>query len=88
MIGFVALKRIAAGDHHLRPGRTRRRWNGKDFPPFASLEIAQHSKDGGFYLLHICATGEVADKSRWKTPCIKQTSSLECKKTNAYARVH
>ena len=61
MSGFVALKRVVLGDHHLRPGRTRHTMNGKDFPAFASLEIAQFPNDSGFYLLHICATGEVAD---------------------------
>jgi len=35
--------------------------NGKDFPPFVRLEIAQYPNDSGFYLLHICASGEVAD---------------------------
>jgi hypothetical protein len=61
MSEFVVLKRVVLGDHHLRPGRTRHHWNGKDFPPFVSLEIAQYPKDSGFYLLHICATGEIAD---------------------------
>jgi len=35
--------------------------NGNDFPPFVRLEIAQYPSDNGFYLLHICASGEVAD---------------------------
>jgi hypothetical protein len=35
--------------------------NGADFPPFVTLEIAQFPSDSGFYLLHICANGEVAD---------------------------
>ena len=61
MSAFVAVKRAVLGDHHLRPGRTRHVVNGKDFPPFVSLEIAQYSNDTGFYLLHICASGEVAD---------------------------
>jgi hypothetical protein len=26
-----------------------------------SLEIAQYPNDSGFYLLHICASGEIAD---------------------------
>ena len=61
MSAFVAVKRAVLGDHHLRPGRTRHSLNGKDFPPFVSLEIAQFPTDSGFYLLHICASGEVAD---------------------------
>jgi hypothetical protein len=35
--------------------------NGKDFPPFVSLEIVQYPNDSGFYLLHFCASGDVAD---------------------------
>lgn len=61
MSAFVMLKRVVLGGHHLRPGRTRHSMNGKDFPPFVSLEIAQYPNDSGFYLLHICASGEVAD---------------------------
>ncbi len=61
MSAFIALKRVVLTDHHLRPGRTRHTMNGTDFPPFVSLEIAQFPNDSGFYLLHICATGEVAD---------------------------
>ena len=61
MSGFVALKRVVLGHHHLRPGRTRHMVNSKDFPPFVSLEIVQYPNDSGVYLLHICASGEVAD---------------------------
>jgi hypothetical protein len=35
--------------------------NSKDFSPFVSLEIAQYPEDSGFYLLHICSDGAVAD---------------------------
>ena len=58
---FCRLEAGNAGNHHLRPGRTRHRIDGKDFPPFVSLEIAQYPADGGFYLLHICGNGAVAD---------------------------
>lgn len=61
MSAFVALKRVVLGSHHLRPGRTRHRVNGKEFPPFVSLEIAQYQGDSGFYLLHICSDGAIAD---------------------------
>lgn len=61
MTDFVALKRVVLGSHHIRPGRTRHRINGEDFPPFVSLEIAQYPGDSGFYLLHICGDGARAD---------------------------
>jgi predicted heme/steroid binding protein len=35
--------------------------NGVPFPPFTKLEIATYSGDSGFYLLHICSDGQVAD---------------------------
>jgi len=61
MSAFVALKRVMLGSHHLRPGRTRHSMNGEDFPPFVSLEIAQYPGDSGFYLLHVCGNGAIAD---------------------------
>ena len=61
MSALVPLKRVVLGSHHFRPGRTVHRVNGKDFPPFVSLEIAQYPGDSGFYLLHICSDGAVAD---------------------------
>ena len=61
MSGFVALKRVVLGNHHLRPGRTRHSMNGRDFPHFVSLEIAEYPGDSGFYLLHICGDGSIAD---------------------------
>jgi hypothetical protein len=32
-----------------------------DFPQFISLEIATYPGDSGYYLLHLCANGQVAD---------------------------
>ena len=61
MSAFVTLKRVVLGSHHLHPGRTLHRVNSKDFSPFVSLEIAQSPGDSGFYLLHICSDGAVAD---------------------------
>jgi hypothetical protein len=56
---------VTLGANHLRPGRTRHAILGpngeQEFPPFVRLEIAQYSGDNGFYLLHICEHGEVAD---------------------------
>lgn len=61
MNAFIRLKRVVLGEHHLRPGRTRHTLNGKDFPSFVSLEIAQYPNDSGFYLLHIAVNGQIAD---------------------------
>jgi hypothetical protein len=35
--------------------------NGAPFPPFTKLEIATYLGDPGFYLLHICSDGQIAD---------------------------
>ncbi len=67
MSAFVTTMEVSLGVHHLRPGRTRHTIsNGageREFPPFVKLKIAQsrYSSDLGFYLLHICADGSMAD---------------------------
>jgi len=61
MSALIAVKRVVLGNHHRRPGRTRHSTNGREFPPFVSLEIARDPGDSGFYLLHICGNGATAD---------------------------
>jgi hypothetical protein len=67
MSAFVTTMEVVLGVHHLRPGRTRHTIsNGtveREFPPFVRLEIARSgfANDLGFYLLHICADGSMAD---------------------------
>ena len=86
MSAFVALKRVMLGTHHLRPGRTRHSVNGRDFPPFVSLEIAQYPGDSGFYLLHICANGAMADTYHESIEDAMHQAELclECKATSGH----
>ena len=65
MNAFQTKMRVLLGPGHLRPGRTRHQvHDGKgrrDFPPFVRLEIAAYPGDDGYYLLHICEDGSMAD---------------------------
>jgi hypothetical protein len=47
-------------EHHSL-SRTVHTTNGVPFPPFTKLEIGKYSGDKGFYLLHLCSDGQVAD---------------------------
>ncbi len=62
---FQTKMRVLLGPGHLCPGRTRHRISdGKgiqDFPAFVRLEIASYPGDDGYYLLHICQDGSMAD---------------------------
>jgi hypothetical protein len=62
---MIVIRRVALNENHLRPGRTRHTLvdskGAREFPPFTSLEIAQHPGDSGFYLLHLCEGGTGTD---------------------------
>lgn len=61
----TAIKRVQLGDHHLNPGRTKHSVsNGmsvQPFPAFVSLAVVQYEGDAGYFLMHICRDGSVAD---------------------------
>jgi hypothetical protein len=65
MSAFVTTMEVALGANHLRPGRTRHTISNsatqQEFPPFVRLEIAKYPGDQGWYLLHICEDGSMAD---------------------------
>ena len=61
MSGMIAIKRVALNEGHLRPGRAKHSYDGKEFPPFVSLSIGQYPDETGFYLMHICEDGRAAD---------------------------
>jgi hypothetical protein len=65
MSKMIAIKRVVLSERHLLPGRTKHTLidskGAREFPPFTSLEIAQHSGDSGYYLLHLCEGGEGTD---------------------------
>ena len=65
MSAFLTMMKATLGTNHLRPGRTRhaiRDARGeREFPPFVRLEIAKYPGDQGYYLLHICEDGSMAD---------------------------
>jgi hypothetical protein len=55
---------VTLGAHHLQPGRTLHRItdsSGREFPPLARLEIAQHPRGKECYLFHVCENGMLAD---------------------------
>jgi hypothetical protein len=62
---LTAIKRVALGPHHLRPGRTRHTSSDasgiREFAPFVALEIASYPHTESCYLFHISENGEVAD---------------------------
>lgn len=61
---LIPVKRVRLGPHHLNPGKTRHTITdssgSRPFPSFVSLEIA-HDLEGGYYLFHVCADGQIAD---------------------------
>jgi hypothetical protein len=65
MSEMVAIKNVTLNESHLRPGRTKHSISDKngrsEFPPFTSLVITQCPDDPGFYLMHVCANGQIAD---------------------------
>jgi hypothetical protein len=65
MSGMVAIKKVFLNEGHLHPGRTKhtiRDSRGtRNFPPFASLVIAQYSGHSSCYLMHMCEDGGYAD---------------------------
>ena len=61
MSQMVAVKKVALNDRHLRPGRCKHSYDGKEFPPFVSLEIGKYPDEVGYYLMHICEDGRAAD---------------------------
>ncbi|MGA2167616.1 MAG: hypothetical protein ABSG62_05350 [Terracidiphilus sp.] len=65
MSEMVAIKKVALGEHHLRPGRTKHTLvdsqGQRDFPLFTSLVVAQYPGDSGYYLLHLCEDGQGTD---------------------------
>ena len=65
MTAFLTTMKVTLGANHLRPGRTRHAIsNGRSergFSAFVRLEIARYPADDGYYLLHICEDGAVAD---------------------------
>ena len=65
MSAFLVKMVVTLGANHTRPGRTRHtRSDGqveRDFPLFIRLQIAQYPGDQGYYLLHICEDGSMAD---------------------------
>jgi hypothetical protein len=65
MRSFLTTMRVTLGVNHLRPERTRHAIgdaNGeREFPPFVRLEIAKYPGDDGYYLLHVCEDGSMAD---------------------------
>lgn len=62
---MTAVRKVQLAKHHLRPGRTRHFLTGPEgqsqSPPFTSLAITQFPGDSGFYLMHICGDGQMAD---------------------------
>jgi hypothetical protein len=62
---MIAIKRATLNERHLRPGRTKHSIadskRSQEFPPFVSLAICQYPGDSGYYLMHICEDGQVAD---------------------------
>jgi hypothetical protein len=62
---MIAIKKVLLNERHLRPGRTEHSLcdnkGKKSYPPFSSLEIAQHPGDQDYYLLYLCENGQVAD---------------------------
>jgi hypothetical protein len=58
---MIAIRKVVLGEHHSRPGRTIHTFSGKEFAPFTSLAICQCPGEGGFYMMHICENGQVAD---------------------------
>src|SRR5215472_6689523 len=87
MRGFVASKRVVLGDHHLRPGRTRHSLNGKDFPPLNSAVSKRRWLLSASYLRQR-RSRRYSSRDQWKKPCIKLSSSSECKETNGYPLLH
>ena len=65
MAQMTELRKVTLNERHLRPGRTKHtlidEMGAREFPPFASLVIAQFSGDSGYYLLHLCENGEGTD---------------------------
>jgi hypothetical protein len=57
MSQMVAIKKVVLNERHfLSDSRGK-----NDFPPYASLVIAQHPDDQGFFLLNICVNGQITD---------------------------
>jgi hypothetical protein len=65
MTHAAVIKRVVLNEHHLRLGRTKHTLHDtqgiREFPPFVSLEIAQYQGETGYYLLHLCETGQGTD---------------------------
>jgi hypothetical protein len=61
MSKMIAIRKVVLCERHLRPGRTKHCSNGKEFPPFTSLVVCQSPGDAGYFLMHICENGQVAD---------------------------
>ena len=65
MSKMMAIKKVALGEHHLRPGQTKHTLSDsqgiREFPPFVSLVITQSPGESGFYLMHCCENGQGAD---------------------------
>jgi hypothetical protein len=65
MSKMTAIKKVVLNESHLRPGLTKHflcdAQGKREFPPFTSLVITQYPGDSGYYLMHICENGQVAD---------------------------
>lgn len=62
---LIAVKRVELGPHHFNPGKTRHmitdKHGSRPFPPFKFLEVVHYENSSEYYLLHICADGQIAD---------------------------
>jgi hypothetical protein len=60
-----ALKKVVLTERHLSLSRTKHTLSDSQgrqkFPPFVSLAITHCPEDSGFFLMHICENGQVAD---------------------------
>jgi hypothetical protein len=62
---MIAIRSVTLGDQHLHPGRTRHtiadKQGKREFPPFVALKITHCPGESGYFLMHICEDGQVAD---------------------------